>query len=86
MLSELGRGIEISLAECGSAAALPISCERNFKTERFEDLDRSDSNVRLVITHKRVVPENDFSSSVAAVCDRRIIRPTLIERRYKSRC
>src|SRR5436190_19462843 len=62
MFSELRCGIEISLAECGTAATLAIFRKRNFKPERFQNFYRSDSDVRFVIAHERIIPEDDFAS------------------------
>src|SRR6266487_5052664 len=84
MFSRSRGGIEISLTERRPSAALSIFWKRNFKTERFQDFHCGYTDVWFVITHKRVVPQNHFASAVAAVCDRRIIRPTLIERRYRT--
>ena len=36
--------------------------ERNFESERFEYFHRSNPDVRLVITHKSVVPKDDFAA------------------------
>jgi hypothetical protein len=60
---EFCRGIKISLAECRSAAAAPLLQERDFESERFEYFHCGNADVRFVIAHKRVVPENDFASS-----------------------
>ena len=38
----------------------------NFESERFEHFHRSNADVRFVITHKCVVPKNDFASSGSA--------------------
>ena len=59
MASQGSRQIEISLAERRPATALAFGRERDFKAERFQDLDRSDPNVRFVITDKGIVPKND---------------------------
>ena len=58
-------GIEISLAEGRASAAAPVFYERNFESERFENFHRSDADVRFVITHEGVVPENDAAAAVA---------------------
>src|SRR5438094_10490405 len=70
VFSDLCRGIEISLTERRPPAASSFFCERHIKPERFQNLDRSNSDVRLVITHKRVVPKNHFATVVAAIVDR----------------
>src|SRR5207245_7687143 len=62
MFSELRCGIEISLAECRTATALAIFRKRNFKPERFQHFHRSHSDVRFVITHERIIPEDDLAS------------------------
>ena len=62
MFSELRCGIEISLAECGTAATLAIFRKRNFKPERFQNFYRSDSDVRFVVAHECIIPKNDFAS------------------------
>src|SRR5207302_6551266 len=72
------------LAERRSAATFAILEQLDFESERFEHSDRRNTDVRLVVAHKCVVPKNNAASSIAAVCDRRIIRPTLIERRYSA--
>src|SRR2546428_12314048 len=84
MLSNSGCRIEISLAERRSPATFPILQQRNFKAERFENFDRRDADVRLVVTHKSVVPKNDLASSVAAVCDPRTTRPAIGKFRHIS--
>ena len=63
--------LEISLAERRAAAAFPFLRKHHFKSERFQNLHRRDTDVRLVIAHEGVVPENDLAS-VAAVYDRRL--------------
>src|SRR5437762_11695011 len=70
MFSDLCRGIEISLTERRPPAASSFCCERHIKAERFQNLDRSNSDVLLVITHKRIVPNNHFATVVAAIVDR----------------
>ena len=72
MFCEFRGGIEISDAECWSSTAAPIFYERNLKTERFKHFHRSNANVRLVITHKSIVPEDDAATLlvVAAIGDR----------------
>src|SRR5436309_14401469 len=82
MFCEFRCGIKVSDAECWSSAATPIFYERNLKTERFQNFHRRDTNVRFVITHEGVVPENDLGSSVAAVSDHRIRGSTIGGRRY----
>lgn len=84
MFPKFSRGIEISLTERRTSATLSIFRQRHFKPKRFEHFHCGFSNVRFMIAHERVVPENELASSVAGVCDPRIIRPTLIERRYNS--
>src|SRR5215510_5324858 len=69
MFCEFRCGPEISDAECRSSTATPVFYKRNLKTERFQNFHRSNSNVRLVITHEGVVPE-DHVASVAAIGDR----------------
>ncbi len=62
MRCEFRGGIEISLAERWPAAALPIFYKRNVKAERLQYFHRSDADVRFVITHKGVVPEDDLAA------------------------
>src|SRR5439155_26564273 len=64
--SDFCGGIEISLTECRTAAAMPLLHEGNFKAKCFEHFHRGDSDMRLVIAHEGVVPEDDFAS-IAAV-------------------
>ena len=61
MFANFCRGIEISLAKCRAPAALPIFYKGDLESERFKDFDRSDSNVRFVIAHKRVIPKDDMT-------------------------
>src|SRR6266566_5953810 len=70
MFSRPRGGIEMSLAECRPAAALPIFRKRNFKPERFQHFNCGNSNVRFVITHKCIIPKDDLASVVAAIVDR----------------
>src|SRR5438270_11832634 len=62
MPAHFARGIEISLTERGTAAAFPVLHERDAKAERFQNFHRRDPDVRLVVTHESVVPENDFAA------------------------
>ena len=62
-LCEFCGGIEVSLAECRAPAAAPMFHERHFKSERFQHFHRCNADVRLVITHKGVVPKNDVAAS-----------------------
>ena len=55
-------GIEISLTERRSATALPIFCEGNFKPECFQHFHCGYSDVRFVITHECIIPEDDFAA------------------------
>ena len=57
MLAEFRGVIEISLAERRTAAAFAVCHQFDFKAQRFEDFDRGDADVRLVITNKCVVPQ-----------------------------
>src|SRR2546430_16634437 len=83
MFCDLRRGIEITDAECRSSAAAPIFCKRHLEAECFQNFHRRNSNVRFVITHEGVVPEDDAASSVAALCERRfLLIPAVIDRRY----
>src|SRR6266436_5314038 len=65
-------GIEITDAECRSSAAAPIFYKRNLEAECFQNFHRRNSNVRFVITHEGVVPEDDVAALlvVAAIGDR----------------
>ena len=54
--------IEVSLTERRAAAAFPVLQQLHFESERVQHLDRRNSNVRFVITHERVVPQNHFAS------------------------
>src|SRR5437899_81372 len=83
VLPHFSSRIEVSLTERRTAAAFPVLQQLNFESERVQYLDRRNSNVRFVITYERVVPQNHFAAVVAAVSDRRIILPTLRERRYR---
>src|SRR5205809_8008564 len=56
---ELCGGVEISQTKCRSSAAASIFHQHNFKPKGFQHFHRSDSNVRFVISHECVVPEND---------------------------
>ena len=58
--SDFCSGIEISLTECRSSAASSFLHEGNFKPEGFEHFHRGDSDMRLVVAHEGVVPENNF--------------------------
>ncbi len=42
--------------------SIVILRERDFKAERFEHFHRRDTDVRLVIAHEGVIPQNDFAS------------------------
>src|SRR5438094_9107039 len=70
VFSDLCRGIEISLTERRPSAASSFFCERHLKPERFQHFYGSDSDMWLVITHERVVPQNHFATVVAAIVDR----------------
>src|SRR5207244_2921323 len=63
-----------SLTERRTAAAFPVLQQLNVESERVQHLDRRNSNVRFVITHERVVPQNHLAA---------VILPTLRERRYR---
>src|SRR6266404_2028198 len=65
----LCRRIEVSLTKCWPPTTFAISEQLDFEAERFEHLHRCNTDVRLVITHKGVVPENDFAAVVAGVGD-----------------
>src|SRR4029450_10877686 len=54
--------IEASLAKCGATAAAAVFYERNFESQRFEYFHGSHADVRFVITHKGVVPKDDFAA------------------------
>src|SRR5256885_8968837 len=74
---------QISLTEGRPAATFPILQQLNLEAERVEDFYRCNSNVRLVITNKGVVPENHFASAVSAVYDRPIIPSALLTPRHR---
>ena len=59
VLCEFCCGIEVSLTKGRAPAAAPIFYKRNFESERFEYFYRGNPDVRLVITHKGIIPEND---------------------------
>src|SRR6266478_8910341 len=63
VFSEFCGEIEISLTKCRSPAAAPIFRKRNFEPERFQHSYRSKADVRFVIAHKGIVPEDDFAES-----------------------
>jgi len=46
-------------ATSSAAAAAAAFHERDLEAERFKNTHRGDADVRLVIAHKGVVPEND---------------------------
>ena len=62
MFGEFCGGIEVSLAKCRSSAAAPMFHERNFESKRFQYFHRSNTDVRLVIPHKGVVPKDNFAA------------------------
>ena len=62
MFAEFRCGIEITDTECWSSAAAPIFYKRNLEPERFQDSHRSDADMRFVIAHKGVVPEDDMAA------------------------
>src|SRR5262249_8415263 len=63
------RGIEISLTEGWASAAASIFYQCNFEPERFEYFHCGDADVRFVVAHKGVIPENHMPSAVAGVAD-----------------
>jgi hypothetical protein len=67
MFAEFRCGIEIPHAERWSSAAAPIFYKRNLEPERFQDSHRSDADMRFVIAHESVVPEEDVAARVVAV-------------------
>ena len=62
MFSDFPCGIKISLTERRSSAAAAIFHKLDVKSERFEHFHRGNSDVRLVVTHKGVVPEDDIAA------------------------
>src|SRR6266404_3812725 len=84
MPAHRGRRFEIALAEGRTPAAFAAVDERDLEPKSFQNFDRRDPDMRLVITNEGVVPENDLAAAiaVASVCDRRIISAALAERRY----
>src|SRR6266436_2781623 len=70
VFSEFCGEIEISLTKWRSPAAAPIFRKRNFEPERFQHFYGSKADVRFVIAHKGIVPEDDFAFVVAAIGDR----------------
>ena len=58
-LCEFCGGIEVSLAKCRATAAAAVFYERNFESECFEHFHCCNADVRFVIPHECVVPEND---------------------------
>ena len=62
VFSELRCRIEISLTERRSSAAASLFCQRNLEAKRFQHFHRSDSDMRLVIAHEGVVPEDHFAA------------------------
>ena len=62
MFCEFRGGVEIPLAKRRASAAAPILYERDFESEGSQNLDRSDADVRFVITYKCVVPEDDAAA------------------------
>ena len=55
-------GIEVSMAERRATAAAAVFYERNFESKRFEHFHGSNADVRFVITHKGVVPKDNFAA------------------------
>ena len=62
MLCELCSGIEISLTERRTSAAASIFRKRDLKAKRFQYFHCGDPDVRLVIAHEGVIPQDDFAS------------------------
>ena len=62
MFGEFCGGSEISLTECRAPTTPAAFYEHNLESERFEHFHRSDTDVRLVITYKRVVPKDDMAA------------------------
>src|SRR4051794_40663217 len=86
MRTERSRVVEISLAECGPAAATAPVRKRDFEAERLKHFDGGDPDVRLVITHERVVPENHATapSNRPLVFWKPVIEPPVRIRRQRA--
>src|SRR5262245_38328960 len=65
--SQAGGLIQVSLTKSGPATAFPFARENDFESECFQDGDSRDPNLRLVITHKSVVPKNDSPTRLGAI-------------------
>ena len=63
VFSEFCGEIEISLTKWRSPAAAPIFYEHNLKPERLQHFYCCDADVRFVIAHKGIVPQDDFATS-----------------------
>ena len=57
-----GGVVEISLTECRPAAAPPSRGEHDFEAKCLQNFHRRDADMRLVISNKSVVPENDAAA------------------------
>src|SRR5215510_9976678 len=49
---------EVALTECWPAATSSFCHQRYLETERLQDFDRRFADMRLMVTHESVVPEN----------------------------
>src|SRR5947208_12708660 len=61
--SEFLCGSKIPLTKRRSSTAAAIFRERNLKPQRFQHFHCGDSDVRFVIAHECVVPEDDRAAS-----------------------
>src|SRR4051812_8845524 len=84
VLAEFGRQIQISDAECRPPTAAAIRYQRNFKAQRLQNPHCRNPDMRLVITHKSIVPKNDLASlsrgtsfRASGPCEIRGLRPKL---------
>ena len=57
--------VEVALAEGGASAAFAQFRQHDFKAGGFEHLDGGLADLRLVITHERVVPKYDLATEPA---------------------
>src|SRR6266576_5799133 len=63
VFSEFCGEIEISQTKCRSPTAASISYQHNLKPERLQHFDCSNGDLRFMVTHECVVPQNDFAAS-----------------------
>jgi hypothetical protein len=57
-----GSRFQVALTESGASAAFAAFDQRDREPKRLQHLDRGDADMRLVIAHERIVPENDFAT------------------------